>query len=244
MKQSSFRPRFRAVCRGSLLACALGLGLCAPLPSRAAEAAKGAQPSLNREFSKPDLDVSQWVERFEREGREVYDQRERIVQAAGIEPGMVVADVGAGTGLFEPLFAKAVGPRGKVIAVDIAPKFLEHIRREADRLELRNIQTVLCTERSANLPEASVDLVFICDTYHHFEHPAATLASIHRALKPGGVLVLVEFRREPGKSSQWLLKHVRAGREVFTREIEAAGFEAIATEDFLQQNYMARFRKR
>jgi predicted methyltransferase len=209
----------------------------------AAHAADSAQNDLNREFRNPDLDATRWVERFEREGREIFDQREQIVKAAGIEPGMTVADVGAGSGLFEPLFAREVGPEGSVIAVDIAPKFLKLIAARMKEQGLANVSTVLCTERSVELPPASVDLVFICDTYHHFAHPEDSMKSIHQALKPGGVLMLVEFKRIPGVSSPWTMSHVRAGQEVFSKEIEAAGFTEFETHEFLQQNYIVKFRK-
>ena len=168
-----------------------------------------------------------------------------IVKAAGIKPGAIVADVGAGTGLFTMLFAETVGKAGKVLAVDIAAPFLAKIRERAKTEQRANVETILGTDRDTQLPTNSVDLVFICDTYHHFEFPKVTLASIHRALKPGGVLVLVDFERIPGMSSDWTLNHVRAGREVFTKEIEDAGFERLDGEklDCLKENYLVRFRK-
>mgnify|MGYP000151674645 FL=1 len=210
-------------------------------PSAPAEAA--VHPGINDEFLAPDLDVARWTERFEREGREIYDQRHRIVEAADVRPGMWVADVGAGTGLFTLLFAERVGPAGRVYAVDIAPEFLAHIEARARAAGWRQVRTVLGGERSAKLPPRALDRVFLCDTYHHFEYPRAMLASLHRALKPGGELVLVDFRRVPGESSEWVLNHVRAGEEVFTAEIEAAGFQKIARADFLRENYLVRFRK-
>ena len=102
------------------------------------------------------------------------------------------------------------------------------------------------TDKDTKLPANSVDAVFICDTYHHFEFPQATLATIHRALKPGGVMVLIDFHRIPGQSSDWTLNHVRAGQEVFVKEIEEAGFERLADVkvDFLKENYLVKFRKR
>lgn len=202
-----------------------------------------AKPGINAEYLKPDVDAAQWTERFEREGREIYDQRERIAAAAGLRPGLRVADIGAGSGLFTLLFAERVGPQGEVFAVDIVPAFLDHIRRRAAAAGFKNVRTVLATERSVELAPRSVDLAFVCDTYHHFEYPRHTLASLHRALKPGGELVLVEFRRVPGESSDWVLNHVRAGEEVFTAEIEAAGFKQVGRADFLRENYLVRFRK-
>jgi len=150
-----------------------------------------------------------------------------------------VADVGAGTGLFEPLLADAVGPQGEVWAVDISQPFLDRIAG----FEIPRVHTLLCDEHDAKLPPASVDRIFICDTYHHFSHPQDTLASLRRALRPGGVLALLDFERVEGKSSPWVLKHVRAGKEVFRAEIEKAGFRYDReVPDLLEQNYLLLFR--
>ena len=89
-------------------------------------------------------------------------------------------------------------------------------------------------------------MVFICDTYHHFEYPMSSLSGIHRALRPGGEIILVDFNRVPGQSSEFFLEHVRAGQEVFAKEIEAAGFELVKQHNvpYLKDNYVLRFRKR
>jgi predicted methyltransferase len=105
------------------------------------------------------------------------------------------------------------------------------------------VQTVLCTERSVELPTHSIDLAFLCDVYHHFEYPQSSLASIHQALRPGGEMVVVDFKRVPGKSSDWTMNHVRAGQEVVEEEIAAAGFKKIEQADVLKDNYLLRFRK-
>jgi predicted methyltransferase len=212
-------------------------------PSQPPAAEASVKPGVNAEYLKPELDVTQWVERFEREGREIYDHREALVAAARLKPGMVVADIGAGTGLFTPYFSRAVGSTGKVIAVDIVPAFLERIRERAKTEGLANVETVLCTERSVELPPNSIDLAFICDVYHHFEYPYSSMTSLHRALRPGGQVLLVEFKRIPGTSSDWVLNHVRAGQEVFTAEITAAGFQQVEQIDLLKDNYVLRFRK-
>ncbi len=236
---ASFSP-----CGAGLGACLLGwLTACGTASGPVGPAEPSVRPGINAEFLRSDASVVQWTERFEREGREVYDQRRRIVEAVGLRPGKRVADIGAGSGLFTLLFAERVGARGRVYAVEIVPGFLEQIRQRAVAAGLENVRTVLGTERSAELPPRSVDRVFICDTYHHFEYPRSMLASLHRALRPGGELVLVEFRRVPGESSAWVLDHVRAGEEVFTAEIEAAGFRKVARADFLRENYLVRFRK-
>ncbi|MHB9009385.1 MAG: class I SAM-dependent methyltransferase, partial [Limisphaerales bacterium] len=176
-------------------------------------------------------------------GREIYDQRDRIVDATGVKPGLVVADIGAGSGLFTLEFAGRVGTRGTVYAVDVVKDFLTRIAVRAEAAGWRNVRTILASERSVELPPNSIDLAFICDTYHHFEYPAGTMASLHRALRRGGEVVVIDFRRIPGQSSDWILGHVRAGQETFEAEIVAAGFEKIEEQAFLRDNYFLRFRK-
>ena len=236
------RVAFRTLLPALLSGVAL-VGCQTKLASTAAVQEPSVKPGINTEYLKPDINVTQWVERFEKEGREIYDQRYEIVRAAQIKKGAAVADVGAGTGLFTALFAEAVGPKGKVFAVDIVKDFLTHIAKRTSDTGLRNVQTVLCTERSAELPRNSIDVAFVCDVYHHFEYPQSSLASIHRALRRHGELVVVEFKRLPGKSSDWVMNHVRAGQEVFTAEIEAAGFKKVEESYFLKDNYVVRFRK-
>jgi len=221
-----------------LVAALAGCRSSAPAPAESS-----VKPNVNAEFLKPELQVTQWVERFEREGREIYDHREAIANAVGLRRGMRVADIGAGTGLFTPLFAEAVGTAGTVYAVDIAPEFVKHIEQRTAAAGMKNVRAVLCTERSVELPPNSVDIAFICDTYHHFEFPQSTMKSLHRALRAGGEVVLVEFKRIPGESSEWTMNHVRAGQEVFEREIESVGFRKVDEVDLLKLNYIVRFRK-
>jgi ubiquinone/menaquinone biosynthesis C-methylase UbiE len=211
------------------------------LASLALAQEKSVRPGINKPFKDPDL--GKFLKVFEGESREIYAQRKKIVAACKLRPGMAVADVGAGTGLFTRLFSPAVGARGKVYAVDIAPKFLEHIRKTCKAARLTNVQTVRCTQTSAELPAKSVDLVFICDTYHHIEFPTRTMTSIHKALRPAGQVVLIDFHRIKGKSSEWVMGHVRAGQEVFVKEIVACGFRKTGEEKFLKENYFVRFVK-
>lgn len=202
-------------------------------------------PGINDKFRDPALKVDEWTERFETESREIFHQRKQILSAVGLKPGMHVADIGAGTGLFTLPFAEAVGPQGKVYAVEIARNFLSHIEARAKKAQLENVVTVLGTDRSVELPSGAIDLAFICDVYHHFEFPQASLASLHKALKPGGEIVVIDFKRIPGVSSDFVMSHVRAGQEVFEAEITAAGFEKVdEVRGILKENYFVRFRRK
>jgi Methylase involved in ubiquinone/menaquinone biosynthesis len=156
---------------------------------------------------------------------------------------MTVADVGAGTGLFTRMFAKMVGSQGKVYAVDIAPKFIEHIEKTCKENGIKNVVGQVCSPTSVDLPPNSIDLAFICDTYHHFEFPHKTMTSIHRALRSGGKLVVIDFRRIEGQSREWVLNHVRAGQDVFTNEIVSNGFKLKEEKKLLKENYYLVFEK-
>jgi len=213
------------------------------LAACAAPSDVGARPELNADFRRSDLDVAGFVERFEGESREIAACRDALLAALAPRPGEAVADIGAGTGLFSLPLAEAVGAQGVVYAVEIAPAFLEHIRARADAAGLPWLRTVACDDRSTGLPPASLDAAFICDTYHHFEHPAATLASLRAALRPGARLLLVDFERIPGVSREWVLDHVRAGSAEVRAEVEAAGFRFVRAVpvDGLSENYVLEF---
>jgi predicted methyltransferase len=129
---------------------------------------KSVKPGVNDPFRDPD--AKEFAKTFEVESREVFAAREQILRACKLRPGMAVADIGAGTGLFTRLFAATVGPRGKVY-VDIAANFLAHIKKTCAEARLGNVEIVKCTDRSCELKEGSIDLAFVCDTYHHFEFP-------------------------------------------------------------------------
>ncbi len=217
----------------------LPLGLFVGLSLRAQD--KSVRPGINKQFENPD--VKDFVGKFEGESREVFAKRKQIVAACKLKAGMAVADVGAGTGLFTRLFASEVGDKGQVYAVDIAPKFIKHIEESCDKAGVKNVKGIVCKQISTELPDNSVDRVFICDTYHHFEFPIKTMDSIHRALREGGQLVVVDFHRIPGKTREWLLSHVRANRETVEKEIVSSGFKKVGEETFLEENYLMRFEK-
>lgn len=197
------------------------------------------RPDLNRPFIDPEFD--EWVARFERPGREVYNQRHEIVAATGVKPGMTVADIGAGTGLFTRLYSQQVGKYGKVYAVDISKVFVDNILRISREKNQHNVVGVVNSVADVSLSPHSIDLAFICDTYHHFEKPLAMMESIRRALRPGGSVVVIDFRKIPGLGTPWVTGHVRANESMVVREIESAGFRLAEDSDFLASNYFLRF---
>jgi len=133
-----------------------------------------------------------WLERPEREFEENTSQ---LIQNLDLKKGMHVADIGAGSGYHSRLISKQIG-NGKVYAVDVEPEMIAFINDRINEEKLSNIVTVLGSETSIQLPNASVDLILMVDVYHELSFPFEMGSSIYKALKPDGKLVLVEFRTE------------------------------------------------
>jgi len=134
-----------------------------------------------------------WLERPEREQEEGLSL---LVECLKLQPGMVVADIGAGSGVISVRLARQIGPEGKVLAVDIQREMLRALEIKCKGLGITNIQGVLGTSRSPNLDDQSVDLAIMVDVYHEFEFPYEMLLAISRSLKPGGRVAFVEYRKE------------------------------------------------
>jgi len=198
--------------------------------------------ALNKSF---DADASQWTERFEHEGRAIYDKRVEILDAMNLKPGMDVADIGAGSGLMSRLIAQRVAPGGTVYAVDIAKNMIDHINKVAQEENIPNLKAVLGDPKSPKLAANSVDAICIIDSYHHFEFPTDMLAEINKALRPDGVLMLIDFKRIDGVSRPYILNMVRAGEGTFTDEFLNAGFELVEKrDDMFPENYLLKFKHR
>jgi precorrin-6B methylase 2 len=137
--------------------------------------------------------AADWLERPER----MQEERPDVVLAAlELEPGMAVADIGAGSGYYSWRMAERVGPGGTVYAVDVQPEMIELLRRQMKRRGAANVKAILGAAADPRLPAASLDLALMVDVYHELEYPYEMLAAVTRALKPGGRLVFVEFRAD------------------------------------------------
>ena len=134
-----------------------------------------------------------WLDRPEREEEEAPN---RLIRSLKLRPGMVVADIGAGSGYFSFKMAPLVGGRGKVMAVDIQQEMLDIIRKKAAESGVRNVVPVMGKTDNPNLPDNSVDLILLVDVYHEFDKPWEMTDAMVKSLKPGGRLVLVEYRKE------------------------------------------------
>jgi protein-L-isoaspartate O-methyltransferase len=137
-----------------------------------------------------------WLERPERVKEE---EPAKLIEALAVKPGMVIADVGAGSGYHSFLLSPLVGEKGKVIASDIQQQMLDLITAKAKKQRVTNVETVKGTAKDPKLPAGGVDLILLVDVYHEFEFPFEMAEKMVDALKPGGRLVFVEFRMEDPK---------------------------------------------
>ena len=180
-----------------------------------------------------------WLEREEREREERTDL---LLAALALEPGMVVADIGAGTGYLARRMAKAVSPGGKVLAVDVQPEMVRMLERLAREQGLANIVPSLGTEDDVKLPAATVDLAIMVDVYHELAFPHEVLASIIRALKRDGRVVFVEYRAEDPRVPIKALHKMSEAQVRREAEVHALVWER--TESGLPWQHMVVFRKR
>jgi ubiquinone/menaquinone biosynthesis C-methylase UbiE len=179
-----------------------------------------------------------WLERSERETEE---QPEKALDAMDIREGMVVADVGAGTGYMTLRIARRVGPTGKVYGNDVQPEMIRRLRENAAKAKLDNIETVLGAEADPKLPAGKMDIVLMVDVYHELSRPQEMLRRIRAALKPDGRLVLLEYRKEDPKVPI-KLEHKMSVDEVKT-EVEAEGYKLDKTVETLPRQHILFFRK-
>ena len=180
-----------------------------------------------------------WLEREEREREERTDL---LVTALRLKPGMVVADIGAGTGYLARRMAPAVMPGGKVYAVDVQPEMVAMLQATVRKSGLAQIEPLLCTEDDVKLPVSSVDLAIMVDVYHELAFPYEVMASILRALKPGGQLVFVEYRAEDPRVPIKPLH--KMSEEQIKREAAVHALEWDRTVGTLPWQHLVVFRKR
>ena len=174
-----------------------------------------------------------WLERDERERLE---QPEKVLDLLKLMPGNMIADIGAGTGYYSLRLARRVGPQGRVLATDIQPEMIARLRINMKKAAIRNIDPVVCTPTDAKLPLGTLDIALMVDVYHELAHPEETMAQVHRALKPDGRLVMIEYRGEDPKvpikpEHKMTLKQIR-------EELAPMGFRIQETFDFLPRQHV------
>ena len=161
------------------------------------------------------------IDWLEREEREMEENTSQLLKNLGIKSGMLIADIGAGSGYHSALLSKMVGT-GKVFAVDVEPEMIAYLNERIKQEKLSRIVPVLSTEQKVSLPENTVDIMLLVDVYHEFSYPYEMALSMRSALKPGGKLVLVEFRSEDQTVPIKTIHKMSEAQAI--KELRAAGF--------------------
>jgi ubiquinone/menaquinone biosynthesis C-methylase UbiE len=171
--------------------------------------------------------------------RDAWQRPDQIMDALQIGEGSVVADLGAGGGWFTVRLARRVGPNGHVYAEDIQPQMIGAIQRRVAREQLRWVTPTLGTPVDPRIPEASVDAVLIVDAYHEMEQPVALLKNVTRILKPGGVVGIVNHKKDGGGPGPPMDE--RVDPETVIADAKAAGLELKRRDNFLRYQYLLTF---
>jgi ubiquinone/menaquinone biosynthesis C-methylase UbiE len=223
------RPRTKALLGGGLFAAVLTIGLAAQQP--------GVHPISGRRYA-PVMGYqgAPWLERSEREDEEAPDVALNVLK---IPKGAAVADIGAGSGYITVRLADRVGPTGRVFANDVQPQMLSILARRLDRSKITNVTLIEGTLDDPRLPPASVDLALMVDVYHELSQPQSILRHLRESLKPGGRLVLLEYRKEdptvPIKP-----EHKMSVAEA-KMEVEAEGFTLSKVDEALPRQHILIF---
>ena len=171
--------------------------------------------------------------------RDTYQKPHEVINALGLRPGEVIADLGAGSGYFTFRLAHHLGPQGRVYAVDINPDMIRHLQRRLRDLRATNVVPLLAEPDDPLLSPKSIDRFFICDTWHHIQNRPQYLARLKEMLKPDGQVVMIDFKAEPTPVGPPL--DLRISREALVKEMAAAGFKLASEHTFLPYQYFLTF---
>ena len=219
-------------------ACAIGIiGVALLLVSPAAQvSAEGDQPTAQHRFD----DVKYWSGVFDDPGRDVWQKPAALVAALDLANGMTVADLGAGTGYLSRRLSEAVGATGTVLAVEVEPNLLDHLRERAEHEGSTNLVPILASADNPRLPRQIVDVVLVVDTYHHIGGRVDYFRRLREAVRPAGRVAIVDWRKEPlpvGPPPDH-----KVAREQVVDEMGRAGYALVESPDVLPYQYLLIFR--
>lgn len=202
-----------------------------------------AQDNTHRdlhEMHKLHQDPKAYIAMLEDPARDAYQMPHEVLTALKLKPGEAVADLGAGSGYFTFRLAHHVGNSGRVYAVDVSPDMIVHLNQRIRDVRLKNVVTILSAPDDPLLADASVDRFFICDTWHHIENHSRYLALLKKMLKPGGQIVMVDFKKTQTPMGPPM--EMRIDRADLVKELETNGFRLKAEHTFLPHQYFLIFK--
>jgi ubiquinone/menaquinone biosynthesis C-methylase UbiE len=226
--------------RGTLL-CVVSLLVIAGQAQEPAASDSKLPPPLQEYFGRPIAQTMHYTgaEWLIRDVREREERCSLMLANLGVRVGQTILDMGCGNGFYSLSLAKMVGPGGRILATDIQPEMLVMLRARAEQEGIENITPILGSVHDPRVPAASVDLVLLVDVYHEFSHPAQMLAAMRQALKPQGLMVLVEYRAEDPEVP--ILPLHKMSKAQIQKEMTANGFRLAKEFDKLPWQHMMFF---
>ncbi len=179
-------------------------------------------------------------EMFERDNRAEWQKVDEVIDAIGVKEGDTIADIGGGSGYFSRPFARRVGPQGTVYCCELATNLLEYLQAKALEEKLHNIVTVYAAPDRPMLPLKAIDTLFFCNTNHHLEDRVNYYTGLKRYLRPGGQLVVVDWKKEKMKVGPPPSHNV--AKSVVNDELKKAGWKLVREETILEYQYFLIFK--
>ena len=199
------------------------------------------QPADHSQHRRPP-DIKEYIESLERPDRDRDQQPARVVGALVLKPGMAVADLGAGSGYFTRRFVEAVGETGKVYVIDVEQELLTYTKESLERMHRPfTVEFILAQPDNPNLPMRSVDLIFLCNTYHHLEDRSTYFSNVRTALKSAGRLAIIDFYHDQRSGNVGFPRQHLVARDTAVAEMAKAGFKLVKEHDFLERQYFLEF---
>ncbi|OFW09937.1 MAG: hypothetical protein A3H96_02725 [Acidobacteria bacterium RIFCSPLOWO2_02_FULL_67_36] len=208
----------------------------------AARAGAQAIPKTMEEMHKLHQDPKAYIAMLEDPARDAYQKPHEVMMALALREGERLADIGSGSGYFSLRFAAQVGPAGRVYAVDVSPDMITYLNRRVRDAGVDNVRTILAPPDDPLLAGASVDRVFLSETWHHIEGHARYLSVLKKALKPGGQVIILDFQKKETPVGPPM--EMRISRDEVVHEFEQNGFRLVKEHTFLPYQYFLVFSPR
>ena len=187
-------------------------------------------------------DIKQYLQHLDSEERDQYQKPRQVIDVLNLKPGLAVADLGSGSGYFTRRFIEAVTETGKVYAVDIEPEMLKYAEESVIHMHRSyTAEFILARPDSPKLPYQSIDLLFVCNTYHHLEERTKYFSDTKSSLKPGGRVAIIDFYHDERSGELGFPKRHLVPRETVIAELTKAGYTLLREHQFLPKQYFLEF---